>query len=46
MEKPIFVGNDRKSFKIIINTNLIKDVYKTKIKKYKKKFLDCNDRYS
>ena len=32
--------------KAIVNTELAKDVYKTKIKRYEEKLFECNDKYS
>lgn len=45
-EKLVSVRDDEKSVKAVVNTKLAKDIYKAKMEKYKKKLLNCDDKYS
>ena len=44
-EKPVSTGDDGTSVKAVVNTESAKDVYEAKMEKYKKKFLDCDNKY-
>lgn len=37
---------DRTVVKLVVNTELVKDIYKAKVEKYREKVLDCNNKYS
>lgn len=44
--KPASVVVDGTVVEVVVNTKLAKNVYKAKVEKYKKKHLDCDDKYS